>query len=78
MTRAVLNNESFSPREKVARRRRMRAARPTIHQSFQIVERAALTRRYRATLSRWERAATKKRPRIFEESRIPANRLFIS
>jgi len=34
----------------------MRAARPTISSIWNIVERAPLTRRYRATLSQWERA----------------------
>jgi hypothetical protein len=50
-----IEEQSFSLGEKVARQRRMRAARPTISSVCVIVERAPLTRRYRATLSRWER-----------------------
>jgi hypothetical protein len=50
-----IEEQSFSLGEKVARQRRMRAARPTISSICIIVERAPLTRRYRATLSRWER-----------------------
>jgi len=39
----------------VARQRRMREARPTIRAFCKTMGRAALTRRCRATLSRWER-----------------------
>jgi hypothetical protein len=46
---------SFSLWEKVARKRRMRADRPTISSFAKIVGRIPLTRRYRATLSQRER-----------------------
>ena len=42
----------------------MRAARPTISSICRIVERASLTRRWRATLSQWERASCEKQVAI--------------
>jgi hypothetical protein len=46
---------SFSLWEKVAQQRRMRANSPYDFVDLRIVERAPLTRRYRATLSQRER-----------------------
>jgi hypothetical protein len=59
MTNAVLNSENVPggvllPSGEGGAQRRMRA--------FQIVERAALTRRLRGTLSQWERANYEKNP----------------
>jgi hypothetical protein len=80
VTGAVLNSEKrwrrvLLPSGEGGAQRRMRVARPTMSSMCRIVERAALTRRYRATLSQWERRAPKNRSRFFSGRPEPASSL---